>query len=139
VSHSEAMKVRDYECDMQGVVNNAVYQNYLEHARHEFLKSVGLDFAQLTREGINLVVVRAELDYRWSLRSGDTFEVRTRIGRESRLRFVITQQIRRCPDERLILDARITCTAVNRQGRPQVPVALEQLLAAQAAGVAPQR
>ena len=46
-----AMSVRDYECDMQGVVNNAVYQNYLEHARHEFLKTKGLDFAALTGAG----------------------------------------------------------------------------------------
>ena len=46
-----AMAVRDYECDMQGVVNNAVYQNYLEHTRHEFLKSRGLDFARLTEQG----------------------------------------------------------------------------------------
>ena len=30
------MSVRDYECDLQGIVNNAVYQNYLEHARHQF-------------------------------------------------------------------------------------------------------
>jgi acyl-CoA thioester hydrolase len=35
------MKVRDYECDMQGIVNNAVYQNYLEWARHEYLLSRG--------------------------------------------------------------------------------------------------
>ena len=34
-------KVRDYECDLQGIVNNANYQHYLEHTRHEFLTSVG--------------------------------------------------------------------------------------------------
>ena len=42
-----AMKVRDYECDLQGIVNNANYQHYLEHTRHEFLSSVGVSFAAL--------------------------------------------------------------------------------------------
>lgn len=41
------MKVRDYECDLQGIVNNANYQHYLEHTRHEFLTSVGVSFAAL--------------------------------------------------------------------------------------------
>ena len=39
--------VRDYECDIQGVVNNTNYLHYLEHARHEFLISRGIDFIQL--------------------------------------------------------------------------------------------
>ena len=41
------MKVRDYECDLQGIVNNANYQHYLEHTRHEFLLSAGVSFAGL--------------------------------------------------------------------------------------------
>ena len=36
------LQVRDYECDIQGIVNNAVYQNYLEHCRHKFLNFAGL-------------------------------------------------------------------------------------------------
>lgn len=45
------MKVRDYECDLQGIVNNANYQHYLEHTRHEFLLSTGVSFAALHEQG----------------------------------------------------------------------------------------
>ena len=41
------MKVRDYECDLQGIVNNANYQHYIEHTRHEFLLAQGISFADL--------------------------------------------------------------------------------------------
>ncbi len=64
---SVEFKVRDYELDMQGIVNNSVYFNYLEHARHEFLLAKGVDFAALARDKINLVVVRSEMDYKASL------------------------------------------------------------------------
>ena len=86
-AHAIELEVRDYECDMQAVVNNGVYQNYLEHARHEFLKSRGIDFAALTASGINLVVTRAELDYRNSLVGGDRFRVSSLVKRASRVRF----------------------------------------------------
>ena len=46
------MKVRDYECDLQGIVNNANYQHYLEHTRHEFLTSVGISFADAAEEAL---------------------------------------------------------------------------------------
>lgn len=119
---SVAMEVRDYECDMQGIVNNAVYQHYLEHARHKFLQSIGLDFAEVTARGIHLVVARAELDYRAPLRSGDAFRVEARVARESRLRFVFIQRIIRDRDQRTMLDARITGVALDAQGRPSCPV-----------------
>jgi acyl-CoA thioester hydrolase len=123
------LKVRDYECDMQGIVNNAVYLNYLEYCRHEFLFSAGIDFNQLTREKVFLVVVRAELDYKVPLRGGDSFWIGLNLERTSPLRFVFMQDIYRQPDQRLILAARTTGTALNHKGRPFMPPELERLLA----------
>jgi acyl-CoA thioester hydrolase len=122
------MAVRDYECDMQGVVNNSVYQNYLEHARHEFLKHKGLDFAELTRRGIIVVVVRAELDYLQSLRSGDVFDVSVEPVRISAIRLGFQQQIIHEASRKVMLKALIVTTAVNERGRPWFPEELEQLL-----------
>ena len=42
------MEVRDYECDIEGIVNNANYLHYAEHTRHLFLRSLGVSFAKLT-------------------------------------------------------------------------------------------
>ncbi len=127
--HEIELEVRDYECDLQGVVNNAVYQNYLEHARHRFLQAKGFDFAALTAAGINLVVVRAELDYRQPLAANDRFVVRSRARRVSRLRFEFEQDIFRLPEETPMLAARITGTSLNQRGRPFLPEMLTSLFA----------
>jgi acyl-CoA thioester hydrolase len=126
-SHSLEFKVRDYECDLQGVVNNGVYQNYLEHARHEFLQSRGINFAEVTAAGVNLVVIRAELDYKDSLTSNDSFEVRSLVRQISRVRFEFQQDIYRIPDGKLMLTAKITGTSLNERGRPFVPEMLLKL------------
>ncbi|NMW20437.1 MAG: acyl-CoA thioesterase [Chlorobiaceae bacterium] len=121
------MSVRDYECDMQGIVNNSVYQNYIEHVRHLYLKKVGIDFSEYTRQGINLVVVRAELDYKYPLASGDSFVVGLTMCRESTLKFAFYQDIFRIPDHKLVLKAKIIGTALNKRGRPEIPEALAAL------------
>jgi len=126
-THEIKMKVRDYECDMQGVVNNGVYQNYLEHARHEMLQTRGINFAKLTACGINLVVIRAELDYKRSLISNDHFIVRSLVEQTSRIRFTFRQDIYRLPDDTLMLTAEITGTSLNENGRPYAPEILAQL------------
>ena len=114
-------EVRDYECDMEGIVNNAVYQNYLEHTRHVFLQQQGIDFAAMTQRGIHLVVVRVEIDYLYPLRGGDTFFVGLNTERISRVRFGFRQDIYRLPDQRLIVKANIIGTALNERGRPFIP------------------
>jgi acyl-CoA thioester hydrolase len=114
-------QVRDYECDMQGHVNNAVYLNYLEHCRHEFIKTLGLDFSELVRRGISLVVIRAEVDYKYSLCSGERFMVGVMLERVSPLRYRFVQDIYLLPEKKLVLRARVVGTGVNAEGRPQLP------------------
>ena len=114
------LQVRDYECDIQGIVNNAVYQNYLEHCRHRFLNTVGLDFAKLHNDGIDAVVTRSELDYKFPLRPGDDFLVRLKMGKQGKLRIIFNQQIIRKTDEKLMVNARIT-TVLTKNSRPILP------------------
>lgn len=114
------LQVRDYECDIQGIVNNSVYQNYLEHCRHKFLNEVGLDFARLHSDGIDAVVTRSELDYKFPLRPGDDFIVRLKMAKQGRLRLIFHQQIIRKADEKLIVDAQITAV-LTRNNRPVSP------------------
>jgi len=123
-----SLQVRDYECDLQGIVNNSVYQNYLEHARHLFLQHHGIDFAKLTEEGIFLVVTRVELDYKQSLRPGEWFDVSVSLSREGRIRWVFDQEITRKEDRKLILKGRVFGVSLNRRGRPENVAELESLL-----------
>lgn len=127
-----AFKVRDYECDLQGVVNNAVYHNYLEHARHEALSEVGVDFAALSKGGINLVLVRSEVNYRRSLTSGDQFSIVTQIRRHSPVRYIFDQKIFLAPGGELVADAQMTGAALNEKGRPFRFDQLEKLVSAKA-------
>jgi acyl-CoA thioester hydrolase len=110
------MAVRDYECDLQGVVNNAVYQNYLEHARHEFLLANQVDFAALAAQGIDLMVIRAEVDYKASLRPHDRFYVTVEVVPQGRVKVVFIQNIYK-EDGTLVVAAK-TYGATVQNGRP---------------------
>lgn len=114
------MQVRDYECDVQGIVNNAVYQNYLEHCRHKFLNEVDLDFVQLHNDGIDAVVIRAELDYKFPLRPGDDFVVQLKMAKQGRLRVIFNQEVIREEDKKLMVKAKITAV-LTKNGRPLSP------------------
>jgi len=118
--YSIELAVRDYECDIQGVVNNANYLHYLEHARHEFLISRGISFADLHEAGLDLIVTRVEIDYKYPLRSRDKFVIRLNLRREGNIRVVFDQHIFRLPDEKLIVKASVVAVA-TKNGKPVAP------------------
>ena len=105
------MKVRDYECDGQGIVNNANYQHYTEHTRHEFIESRGVKFADLHEQGIDPVVARISLTYKTPLRGGDEFISRLNVKKEG-IRYVVYQDIYRASDEKLCVKAVVECVCV---------------------------
>lgn len=111
--HTITLKVRDYECDLQGIVNNANYQHYIEHARHEFLLSYNVSFADLHNRGIDAVVARIAMAYKQPLRPGDEFIVATNI-RKDGLKYVFLQDIYRASDEKLCFTSEVTTvTLIN--------------------------
>jgi acyl-CoA thioester hydrolase len=116
-THQLEFVVRDYECDLQGIVNNAVYLNYLEHARHTYLLDLNIDFARLHTQGVDLVVSRIEIDYKQSLTSGNKFIINSSMHREGHLRVVFNQEIYRLPDNKLVVKAKVTGVGI-KNGRP---------------------
>ncbi|MDD6472718.1 MAG: acyl-CoA thioesterase [Bacteroidales bacterium] len=108
------MKVRDYECDLQGIVNNANYQHYIEHTRHEFLTSSGISFAHLHDEGIDPVVARITMAFKVPLRSGDEFLSKLNL-RKDGIKYVFEQDVFKIEDDgnlRLSLRAEVETVAV---------------------------
>jgi acyl-CoA thioester hydrolase len=88
-----ALEVRDYELDFQGIVNNANYLHYFEHARNSFVRERGIDLLAMHGDGVDAVVHRAEIDYRVPLRGRERFTVRCRASREGRLKLVFEESI----------------------------------------------
>ena len=121
------MEVRDHELDRFGVVNNAVYQNYLEHARHAFLASRGISLTHLLEEKFRPVVTRIDLEYLHPLLSGDSFSVQLWLTRLTRVKFHFFQQIQKIPSMRSTTRAQVIGTFLGPNDRPVMPEKMKTL------------
>ena len=121
--------VRDYECDIQGIVNNANYQHYMEHSRHLYVLDRGVSFAELHDEGIDVVVARFEISYKVPLRPCDEYICRLRPVKEG-IRYVFHQAIFRKADNKLCCQAQVDCVATMGgrliSGHPKLDALLPQ-------------
>jgi acyl-CoA thioester hydrolase len=116
-------EVRDNEIDMQGIVNNANYFIYFAHARHKFLKELGVSFAKMTEENQLLLLISSTIEYKRPLKSEDLFYVTCQLAPEGKIRFAFEQEIRKTVDDSLIATARNigVCLNGNHKNRPYVP------------------
>ena len=114
------MKVRDYEVDVEGIVNNANYLHYLEHTRHEFCESAGLSFRDMHLNGIDPVLSRVEIDYKTPLTLGEHFVSKLNIRRRGPI-FIFDQDIYKTDDTPVVLaKVSVACLENGRLSRGEV-------------------
>ena len=105
------IKVRDYEVDSEGIVNNANYLHYLEHTRHEFWHSAGFSFRDMHNQGIDPVLRKVEIEYITPLGLGDEMVSKLNISRQG-ARFIFHQDIY-TPDNRPVVTAIVSCVCLE--------------------------
>ncbi|MGM5630383.1 acyl-CoA thioesterase [Apibacter raozihei] len=120
-----SMKVRDYECDAQGIVNNANYQHYYEVARHEFLEENNLNFYELHQQGTDLVLISIHVKYLVPLQGSNKFLCTVDSLQKEGIRYFFNQKIIRESDGKICSEAKAEVVAVVK-GRVSLPTVLDQ-------------
>ena len=110
------LRVRTYECDSYGHVNNANYLNYLEYARYEFLKDIGFNYKDMISAGYGVYIVRIEIDYKKPAFTGDDLLIKSWSVKKGAASGVIAQEILRGDD--LLANAKVTWAFVDSNGMP---------------------
>ena len=111
------LKVRSYECDSFGHVNNAVYLNYLEYGRMAVLEKAGFTLARLKELGVFIVVRRIEIDYRIPAREGESLVIRTCLQEHHKMKGVFYQEILNASKAALVARAHVTWVFTDLDGR----------------------
>jgi acyl-CoA thioester hydrolase len=107
------VKVHPHHTDYAGIVWHGTYLTWLEEARIECLRSLGIEFADLVAAGCNLPVIEASLRYHQPLRMGMEVVVKTRIGDMEGVRLHCDYRIQSLDGAVLFLTGRVTLVAVD--------------------------
>lgn len=107
--------VHPHHTDYGGIVWHGSYISWLEEARVECLRSVGINFADLVAMGCDLPVVDLSLRYHRSLRMGESAIVKTRTIDMEGVRMVWEYEIESADRTTIHLTGVVTLVAVDRE------------------------
>lgn len=112
------MNIRIYyeDTDCGGVVYYANYLRYFERARTQYFEERALPVSDLLKEGIQFMVVHAELDYHSPARYADTLVIETRLTRSGRASLTFAHVVRQRESGCLVVEGSATIVAVDRGG-----------------------
>lgn len=115
--HSFEVRVYYEDTDLAGIVYYANYLKYIERARTEWVRDLGIDQTALKHDaGLVFVVRRLEADYLAPARFDDVLAVTTRTVEATPARLVLAQEVLRAGS--LLFHARVTLVALGPEGRP---------------------
>ncbi len=115
MTNKTKITVRHYECDAYGHVNNANYLNYLEHARLEFLTSIGFDYKNYVTAGYGVYVVKITISYKSSALPEENLDIYTKAIKRKKASGIFYQEIKR--GETLICEAEVTWASIGQDGK----------------------
>lgn len=116
-THEFSLTVYYEDTDMGGIVYHANYLKFIERARSDWVRKLGVDQNLLRQQGTVFAVHRIEADFLAPARLDDRLHIRTRAVKATPARLILSQQIHRA--ETLIFQARATLIAMSLQGRPR--------------------
>lgn len=117
MTHEFAVRVFYEDTDMAGIVYYANYLKYIERARSDWVRDLGIDQnAMRQQDGVVFVVRRVEADYLLPARFDDRLVVLTETRAVTGARLVMHQEVRR--DAELLFQAEVTVVCVNDTGHP---------------------
>ena len=114
--HRKEIRVYYEDTDMAGIVYYANYLRFIERARSDWVREVGIDQLALKEAGVVFAVRRVEADYIAPARYGDVIEVRTRLENLSAAKMVMAQEVWR--EGALIFTANVAIVCIGPAGKP---------------------
>lgn len=128
MAHTFPIRVYYEDTDMAGIVYYANYLKYIERARSDWVRELGIDQrAMREEEGLIFAVRRVEADYLSSAHFDDELVVLTATRAVTGARLVLSQEVKR--GEELLFQAEVTVVCVNETGHPaRLPANIRLLL-----------
>lgn len=121
-------EVRDYEVDYQGIVNNAHYFHYFDHARAVYSQKIlGLNVQECADNNINIILLKTEILFKFPLKYGDVFCVTSRVNRISRFKFQFKQEIYIEPNKKISAESQSIIASITKDGKPCLPDAFNKI------------
>jgi acyl-CoA thioester hydrolase len=125
MTHRFEVRVYYEDTDLAGIVYYANYLKFIERARSEWVRDLGIDQVQMKADGLVFAVRRVEADYLAPAKYDDTLVVETTMQAGSGVRLVVRQDVKRAGE--VLFSALVTIICMSEQGAvARLPAAIRQ-------------